>query len=140
MFETRHGIPHLKEGEDFLFKCLLTDPLVTNLTLQSEDGRNLPTAMNVTFNPRRGALIRDLKALFNGRYVCSGWKDGRQFKSRPVNLLVLPGNTCLSLHLFIYTPVCLYTYLITCLTSPVCMQCCATPPPCLLVRMNLSVW
>uniref|UniRef100_A0A3B4F1R3 receptor protein-tyrosine kinase n=1 Tax=Pundamilia nyererei TaxID=303518 RepID=A0A3B4F1R3_9CICH len=90
VFETRHGIPHLKEGEDFLFKCLLTDPLVTNLTLQSEDGRNLPTAMNVTFDPRRGALIRDLKALFNGRYVCSGWKDGRQFKSRPVNLLVLP--------------------------------------------------
>ncbi|XP_042070960.1 macrophage colony-stimulating factor 1 receptor 2 isoform X3 [Haplochromis burtoni] len=90
VFETRHGNPHLKEGEDFLFKCLLTDPLVTNLTLQSEDGRNLPTAMNVTFDPRRGALIRDLKALFNGRYVCSGWKDGRQFKSRPVNLLVLP--------------------------------------------------
>uniref|UniRef100_A0A3P8NC23 receptor protein-tyrosine kinase n=1 Tax=Astatotilapia calliptera TaxID=8154 RepID=A0A3P8NC23_ASTCA len=90
VFETRRSIPHLKEGEDFLFKCLLTDPLVTNLTLQSEDGRNLPTAMNVTFDPRRGALIRDLKALFNGRYVCSGWKDGRQFKSRPVNLLVLP--------------------------------------------------
>lgn len=140
VFETPQGNPSLKEGEDFLFKCLLTDPLVTNLTLQSEDGRNLPTAMNVTFDPQRGALIRDLKTLFNGRYVCSGWKDGRQFRSRPVNLLVFPGNTCLSLYLFIYTPVCLYTYLITSLTSPVCVQCCTTPPPCLLVRMNLSVW
>uniref|UniRef100_A0A669BQK5 receptor protein-tyrosine kinase n=1 Tax=Oreochromis niloticus TaxID=8128 RepID=A0A669BQK5_ORENI len=90
VFETPQGNPSLKEGEDFLFKCLLTDPLVTNLTLQSEDGRNLPTAMNVTFDPRRGALIRDLKTLFNGRYVCSGWKDGRQFRSRPVNLLVFP--------------------------------------------------
>lgn len=80
----------LKEGEDFRFKCLLTDPSVTNLTLQSDDRSTLPSGMNVTFDPRRGALIRDLKLSFNGRYVCSGWKDRRQFKSSPIDLLVLP--------------------------------------------------
>ncbi|XP_037604917.1 macrophage colony-stimulating factor 1 receptor 2-like isoform X1 [Sebastes umbrosus] len=79
----------LKEGQDFLFKCLLTDPSVTNLTLQSEDSTgSLPQGMTVTFDPRRGALIRDLQPSFNGRYVCSGWKDGRQFRSKAVSLLV----------------------------------------------------
>ncbi|XP_074484131.1 macrophage colony-stimulating factor 1 receptor 2-like isoform X2 [Sebastes fasciatus] len=79
----------LKEGQDFLFKCLLTDPSVTNLTLQSEDSTgSLPQGMTVTFDPRRGALIRDLQPSFNGRYVCSGWKDGRQFRSKTVSLLV----------------------------------------------------
>ncbi|KAM9348481.1 macrophage colony-stimulating factor 1 receptor 2 [Symphorus nematophorus] len=85
--------PAVKEGQDFLFRCLLTDPSVTNLTLQSEGsagarGRGLPRGMNVTFDPRRGALIRDLQTSFNGRYVCSGWKDGRQFRSKPLDLRV----------------------------------------------------
>ncbi|CAF97269.1 unnamed protein product [Tetraodon nigroviridis] len=40
----------MKQGQDFLFKCLLTDPSVTNLTLQPADivqgrGRELPTGM-----------------------------------------------------------------------------------------------
>ncbi|XP_035522659.1 macrophage colony-stimulating factor 1 receptor 2-like [Morone saxatilis] len=100
----RSSIPALKEGQDFLFRCLLTDPSVTNLTLQSEDriggrGRDLPHGMIVTFDPQKGALIRDLQMSFKGHYVCSGWKDGRQFRSRPGNLVVvhrLRGPPCLS--------------------------------------------
>ncbi|XP_067465187.1 macrophage colony-stimulating factor 1 receptor 2 [Thunnus thynnus] len=86
----RHANPSTKEGEDFLFRCLLTDPSVTNLTLELEGGagRGLPRGMNVTFDPRRGALIRHLETRFDGRYVCSGWKHGRQVKSTAVNLLV----------------------------------------------------
>ncbi|XP_053296784.1 macrophage colony-stimulating factor 1 receptor 2 [Pleuronectes platessa] len=95
-FVTRlHSPPNVKEGLDFLFRCLPTDPSITNLTLQSEGsigdrGQGLPQGMNVTFDPRRGALIRDVQRSFNGRYVCSGWKDGRQVRSRPVDLLVVP--------------------------------------------------
>ncbi|XP_069030972.1 macrophage colony-stimulating factor 1 receptor 2-like [Embiotoca jacksoni] len=87
----RNNMPNLKEGENFLFRCLLTDPSVTNLTLQSEgQGSGLPLGMNAIVDPRRGALIRDLRRSFKGEYVCSGWKDGREFRSRPVYLMVAP--------------------------------------------------
>ncbi|XP_047463799.1 macrophage colony-stimulating factor 1 receptor 2 isoform X2 [Mugil cephalus] len=90
-FVIPRSTPTLQEGMDFLFRCLLTDPSITNLTLQSENrGRGLPPGMNVTFDPRRGALIRDLQMSFKGRYVCSGWKDRRQVTSAPVDLLVVP--------------------------------------------------
>ncbi|XP_051793853.1 macrophage colony-stimulating factor 1 receptor 2 [Acanthochromis polyacanthus] len=83
--------PTLKEGQDYLFKCLLTDPSLTNLTLQSKDrGRGLPPGMKVTFDPRKGALIQQLQRSFNGQYTCSGWKDGRLFQSTFVDLLVIP--------------------------------------------------
>uniref|UniRef100_A0A3Q1H891 Immunoglobulin domain-containing protein n=1 Tax=Acanthochromis polyacanthus TaxID=80966 RepID=A0A3Q1H891_9TELE len=82
-----HSSPTLKEGQDYLFKCLLTDPSLTNLTLQSKDrGRGLPPGMKVTFDPRKGALIQQLQRSFNGQYTCSGWKDGRLNATFPVSL------------------------------------------------------
>ncbi|XP_053188038.1 macrophage colony-stimulating factor 1 receptor 2 [Scomber japonicus] len=83
--------PTFKEGEDFLFRCLLTDPSVTNLNLQLKGSAGvLPTGMNVTFDPRQGAQIYRLQTTFKGQYVCSGMKDGRWVESKPVDLLVLP--------------------------------------------------
>ncbi|CAK6981350.1 macrophage colony-stimulating factor 1 receptor 2 [Scomber scombrus] len=81
--------PTFKEGEDFLFMCLVTDPSVTNLNLQSKgsDGGVLPTGMNVTFDPHRGALIHQLQTTFKGQYACCGMKDGRQVESEAVHLL-----------------------------------------------------
>ncbi|XP_070839903.1 macrophage colony-stimulating factor 1 receptor 2 [Chaetodon trifascialis] len=91
VFVTPRSLPDVKEGHDFLFRCLLTDPSVANLTLQSQgSGHGLPRGMNVTFDRKRGALIQNLQKSFNGRYVCSGWKNGRMFRSQPVDLLVVP--------------------------------------------------
>ncbi|XP_068436076.1 macrophage colony-stimulating factor 1 receptor 2 isoform X2 [Clinocottus analis] len=95
VFVTPRAIPSVKEGQDFLFRCLLTDPSITGLTLQSAEstgaeGRGLPRGMNVTVDRKKGALIRDLQTSFNGRYVCSGWKDRREFRSKPVSLQVIP--------------------------------------------------
>lgn len=59
--------------------------------------------MNVTVDPKSGALIQDVQRSFSGRYVCSGWKDGRHFVSRSFYLLVAPSKTCHSL----FWPVCL---------------------------------
>ncbi|XP_028322117.1 macrophage colony-stimulating factor 1 receptor 2 [Gouania willdenowi] len=85
----------LPEGKDFLIKCLLTDPSVTNLTLQSETvGRGLPPGMNVTFDPRRGALIHKPEMRFSGKYVCSGLKDGKRVASKPVQLYVYKKLGC----------------------------------------------
>ncbi|MEQ2179869.1 Macrophage colony-stimulating factor 1 receptor 2, partial [Goodea atripinnis] len=99
VFVTPRSSPTLKEDDDFLFRCLLTDPSVTNLTLQPEDrGKDLPPGMNVTLDPRRGALITSLRMSFKGRYTCSGWKKGQEFRSKPLDLLVAPSKT----------PVCLF--------------------------------
>ncbi|XP_034746784.1 macrophage colony-stimulating factor 1 receptor 2-like [Etheostoma cragini] len=93
VFVVPRNLPPIREGEDFLFRCMLTDPSVTNLTLQSSDssegrGWGLPPGMSVTFDPHRGALIRDLKTSFKGHYVCSGWRDGHEIRSSAVHLLV----------------------------------------------------
>ncbi|KAF7642880.1 hypothetical protein LDENG_00249290 [Lucifuga dentata] len=95
VFVTPRSAPQVKEGQDFLFKCLLTDPSLSNLTFRLDGhtggrGHGLPKGMNVTFDPQRGALIQNLRVSFRGRYVCSGWRDGREFTSKPVDLLVLP--------------------------------------------------
>ncbi|XP_068600093.1 macrophage colony-stimulating factor 1 receptor 2 [Brachionichthys hirsutus] len=95
VFVTTRRIPDVKEGDSFLFKCLLTDPSVSNLTLQSkaatvEGGGGLPRGMKVTFDRKKGALIHDLRRSFNGRYICSGWRAGIQYNSSAVDLLVAP--------------------------------------------------
>uniref|UniRef100_A0A087YLN1 receptor protein-tyrosine kinase n=1 Tax=Poecilia formosa TaxID=48698 RepID=A0A087YLN1_POEFO len=82
-----------QEGDDFLYRCLLTDPSVTDLTLQSEGGdkgRGLPPGMNVTLDPRKGALIKHMRMSFKGRYTCSGWRNGQEFRSEPFSLMVAP--------------------------------------------------
>lgn len=128
VFVTPRGIHDFKEGEDYLFRCLLTDPSVTNLTLQSVGkvggrGRGLPQGMNVTFDPRRGALIHQLQQAFNGRYVCSGWRNGSEFLSKPIDLWLYPSKTRLTSDRFLLTRVSSYATT----SSPICppMQ----PPP-----------
>ncbi|KAM6911777.1 macrophage colony-stimulating factor 1 receptor 2 [Lycodopsis pacificus] len=125
VFVTPRGSPSLKEGQDFLFMCLLTDPSVTDLSLQSADstgakGRGLPRGMNVTFDPKKGALVQDLQTSFRGQYVCSGWKDGKQFRSTPVNLVVVsrlrhPPSLSVSQHHSVRLEG--ETFEVTCLTS-----------------------
>ncbi|KAK9537075.1 hypothetical protein VZT92_006811 [Zoarces viviparus] len=125
VFVTPRASPSLKEGQDFLFRCLLTDPSVTDLSLQSADntgakGRGLPQGMNVTFDPKKGALVQDLQTSFRGRYVCSGWKDGKQFRSTSVNLLVVsrlrhPPSLSVSQHHSVRLEG--ETFEVTCLTS-----------------------
>lgn len=112
VFETPREVrqTEVKEGQDFLVRCLLTDPSVSNLTLQSADDKSgrdwgLPPGMTVTFDPKRGALIRGLRMTFTGYYVCSGLKDGRQFRSKAIGLKVAPCKTCLPAYLYD----CLYT-------------------------------
>uniref|UniRef100_A0A1A8N271 receptor protein-tyrosine kinase n=2 Tax=Nothobranchius pienaari TaxID=704102 RepID=A0A1A8N271_9TELE len=91
VFVTPRRIPILKEGDNFLFMCLLTDPSVTNVTLQPEDRNSgLPPGMNFTFDPQKGVLIHHLRMSYKGQYHCSGWRDGQEFRSKPVDLLVLP--------------------------------------------------
>ncbi|KAK7137583.1 hypothetical protein R3I94_013286 [Phoxinus phoxinus] len=60
-----------KEGEDLLLPCLLTDPDATDFTLRMENGSAIPYGMNVTFDPRKGVLIRNVQPGFTADYICS---------------------------------------------------------------------
>lgn len=97
VFVTPYFLPTPEEDTDFLFRCLLTDPSVTNLTLQSADrGKDLPPGMKVTLDPRSGALIKHVKTSFKGRYTCSGWRNGQEFRSQPLDLMVAFSKTHVS--------------------------------------------
>lgn len=143
MFVTPYKIRDVKEGQDFLLRCLLTDPSVTNLTLQAETSatcRKLGWTgeMNVTLDPKRGALIRNPQKEFNGCYVCSGWKDGRRFKSKPLDMLVVSCKTCLYTCLSGHLLTCWWSVVKTCMS--ICLQGCVILPLCLSVMMNRFVW
>ena len=89
VFVVPKRIPTLEEGRDFLLECLVTDPSVSNLALRREqEPGGLPPGMAVTFNPQRGALIRNVSATFSGKYVCTAQKDGKEFTSTRLLLLV----------------------------------------------------
>lgn len=136
MFVTPRYTPsYPKEGDDFLYRCLLTDPSVTDLTLQSEGGdrgRGLPPGMNVALDPRKGALIKHIRKSFKGRYSCSGWRNGQEFRSEPFALMVAPSktpvclHTCGTLHLSVCLmplSLCLTVYLSVCSGPPSLCRC-----------------
>lgn len=79
---------HKKEGADLLFKCLLTDPDATNLTLQLVDGRAPPADMNFEVDRHRGVQIRDLQPSHSGAYVCSASSHGARHTSSSLSLTV----------------------------------------------------
>ncbi|XP_061608650.1 macrophage colony-stimulating factor 1 receptor 2 [Phyllopteryx taeniolatus] len=96
VFVAPHFTPSVREGDDFLFRCLLTDPSVTNLTLLPEEdraggrGRGLPPGMNVSADPRRGVVIHKVDRRFNGRYVCAAWNNETRVTSNTLHLIVTP--------------------------------------------------
>uniref|UniRef100_A0A8B9L471 receptor protein-tyrosine kinase n=1 Tax=Astyanax mexicanus TaxID=7994 RepID=A0A8B9L471_ASTMX len=62
----------MKEGEDVLLPCLLTDPAATNIQLRMDNGTAPPPGMNITFDPKKGMLIRNAHPGYNADYVCRG--------------------------------------------------------------------
>ncbi|XP_051902384.1 macrophage colony-stimulating factor 1 receptor 2 [Hippocampus zosterae] len=102
VFVTPHFTPDVKEGDDFLFRCLLTDPSFGNLTLRVEEeeeeeerargrGRDLPPGMKVSADPRAGVLIHKVDRKFNGRYVCAAWNGNKtRATSNALHLIVTP--------------------------------------------------
>uniref|UniRef100_A0A3B4DQN8 receptor protein-tyrosine kinase n=1 Tax=Pygocentrus nattereri TaxID=42514 RepID=A0A3B4DQN8_PYGNA len=65
-----------KEGEDAILPCLLTDPAATDVQLRMDNGTAPPSGMNMTFDPKKGMLIRNLHPGYNADYVCSAKTQG----------------------------------------------------------------
>lgn len=81
-----------KEGEDVLLPCLITDPSATNIHFRKKNGDPLPAGMNVTINPKNGALIQSLHPKYNADYVCSASVRGVEKVSATFSIKVVPGK------------------------------------------------
>lgn len=95
----------MKEGENALIPCLLTDPAATDVRLRMKNGSALPSNMNVTFDPKKGMLIRDLKPWFSSEYVCSARIGGEEKKSSAFNLKVTDSKCLCSILLRMFKTV-----------------------------------
>ncbi|XP_060771184.1 macrophage colony-stimulating factor 1 receptor-like isoform X2 [Neoarius graeffei] len=77
-----------KEGEEALVPCLLTDPAATDVQFRMENGSAPPPDMDITFDPKKGMLIRSLQLWFSSNYVCSAKIGGVEKKSPAFRLQV----------------------------------------------------
>ncbi|XP_030649990.1 macrophage colony-stimulating factor 1 receptor [Chanos chanos] len=78
-----------KEGDDYLLPCLLTNPEAKDILLHMDNGTALPPGMNISIDPRRGILIRNLHPSYNADYVCSAKLGGVEKVSRTFSINVV---------------------------------------------------
>uniref|UniRef100_A0A3Q2STA9 receptor protein-tyrosine kinase n=1 Tax=Fundulus heteroclitus TaxID=8078 RepID=A0A3Q2STA9_FUNHE len=81
------------EGEhpdDCVIPCLVTDPEVTNLTLETCGGKPLPSGMAYSGALQRGIVIRNARKEFEGCYVCVGQLGGDKVTSSSYTVDVQP--------------------------------------------------
>lgn len=82
----------VRTGENCTIGCLVTDPEVTLLTLETCDGRPLPLGMTYHSNPQRGIVIGSVRKEFVGCYVCVGQRGGVKVKSNQYTMDVRLGQ------------------------------------------------
>uniref|UniRef100_A0A8C4GSM8 receptor protein-tyrosine kinase n=1 Tax=Dicentrarchus labrax TaxID=13489 RepID=A0A8C4GSM8_DICLA len=63
-------------SENCTIPCLVTDPEVNLLALETCDGRPLPSGMSYRSNPQRGVIIGNVRKEYEGCYVCVGLLGG----------------------------------------------------------------
>lgn len=71
----------VRAGENFTIPCLVTDPNVTHLALESCDGRPLPSGLSYRSNLHRGIIINNARKEFDGCYTCVGKLAGERVVS-----------------------------------------------------------
>ncbi|XP_034439096.1 KIT proto-oncogene, receptor tyrosine kinase b isoform X1 [Hippoglossus hippoglossus] len=71
----------VRAGEDCTIPCLVTDPEVTLLALETCDGRPLPLDMSFHSNLQRGVIISNVRKEYEGCYVCVGQLHGLKVTS-----------------------------------------------------------
>lgn len=71
----------VREGEDCTIPCLVTDPEVTLLALETCDGQPLPSGMSYRSNLQQGIIISNSRKEFEGCYVCVGKLGGDKVTS-----------------------------------------------------------
>uniref|UniRef100_A0A665TG42 receptor protein-tyrosine kinase n=1 Tax=Echeneis naucrates TaxID=173247 RepID=A0A665TG42_ECHNA len=78
--------------ENCTIPCLVTDPDVTLLALETCEGRPLPSGMSYYSNLQRGVIISNVRKEYEGCYVCVGQLGGLKVMSTQysVDMPILP--------------------------------------------------
>ncbi|XP_037620631.1 KIT proto-oncogene, receptor tyrosine kinase b [Sebastes umbrosus] len=71
----------VRTGENCTIPCLVTDPEVTLLALETCDGRPLPSGMSYHSNLQRGVIISNVRKEYEGCFVCVGQLAGGKVTS-----------------------------------------------------------
>ncbi|KAM3623906.1 uncharacterized protein V6R79_017019 [Siganus canaliculatus] len=71
----------VRAGENCTIPCLVTDPEVTLLALETCDGRPLPPGVSYHSNLQRGVTISNVRKEYEGCYVCVGRLHGGKVAS-----------------------------------------------------------
>uniref|UniRef100_A0A1A7XJR8 receptor protein-tyrosine kinase n=1 Tax=Iconisemion striatum TaxID=60296 RepID=A0A1A7XJR8_9TELE len=71
----------VRAGEDCIIPCLVTNPEITSLTLETCDGQPLPSGMSYHSNLERGIIINDTTEEYKGCYVCTAQLSGNKVTS-----------------------------------------------------------
>lgn len=66
----------VRAGENCTIPCLVTDPEVSRLALETCDGRPLPSGMSFRSHLQRGVIISNVRKEYEGCYVCVGQLGG----------------------------------------------------------------
>ncbi|XP_034045027.1 KIT proto-oncogene, receptor tyrosine kinase b isoform X2 [Thalassophryne amazonica] len=71
----------VREGENCTIPCLVTDPEVTLLALETCEGKPLPPGMSYSSSLQRGIIISNARKEYDGCYVCVGQLGGVKVRS-----------------------------------------------------------
>ncbi|XP_005941952.1 KIT proto-oncogene, receptor tyrosine kinase b isoform X1 [Haplochromis burtoni] len=82
------NIKLVREGDSCTIPCLVTDPEVTHLGLETCDGRPLPSGMSYKSDLQEGITINNIQKEYDGCYVCVGLLHGVKVMSSKYNLEV----------------------------------------------------
>lgn len=81
-----------RAGENCIIPCLVTDPEVSHLALETCDGQPLPSGMKYHSNLQRGVIIHNVRKNYEGCYVCVGRLHGVKVVSSQYTVDVLLGK------------------------------------------------
>lgn len=81
-----------RAGENCIIPCLVTDPEVSHLALETCDGRPLPSGMKYHSNLQRGIIINNVRKKYEGCYVCVAQLGGNIVVSSQYTVDVLLGK------------------------------------------------
>uniref|UniRef100_A0A3Q3IEV0 receptor protein-tyrosine kinase n=1 Tax=Monopterus albus TaxID=43700 RepID=A0A3Q3IEV0_MONAL len=71
----------VRAGEDCTIPCIVTNPDVTLVALETCDGRPLPYSLSYHSNLQRGIIISNVRKEYEGCYICVGQLGGVQVNS-----------------------------------------------------------